>query len=116
MRRLVLLLLAAACAASPGVAAGPPTAADQEFFERKVRPLLVERCHRCHSDKKQKGGLLLDRRASVLKGGDSGPALVAGQPDKSLLIQAVRYQHTQIHMPPTGKLPDAEINILEEWV
>src|SRR5205085_890400 len=62
-----------------------------EFFEKHVRPLLVEHCHKCHGDKKPKGGLSLTSRAGLLKGGDSGPAVAPGQLDKSLLIKAVRY-------------------------
>lgn len=97
---------------------GGPEPADLEFFEKKVRPLLIERCHKCHSTqtKKQKGGLLLDSRASLLKGGDSGPAVAPGQPEKSLLISAVRYQHESVQMPPDGKLPAGEVAVLEAWV
>lgn len=91
---------------------------DVEFFEKKVRPLLIERCHSCHSTKakKQKGGLLLDSRESILKGGDSGPAVVPGQVGKSLLVQAIRYEKDHVQMPPKGKLPLGELAILEEWV
>lgn len=96
----------------------PMSAADREFFERKVRPLLVERCHSCHSAaaKKKRGGLHLDSRASILQGGDSGPALTPGDPEKSLLIRAVRYHDANLHMPPKGKLPEREIAVLVEWV
>src|SRR5262249_31257365 len=59
---------------------------------------------------------LLDSRVAILKGGDSGPAVVPGQPAQSLLIRAVRYQHAQLHMPPSGKLPPGQVAILEEWV
>src|SRR3954470_11998011 len=106
MKRAVLLLLAIVCwtGATPGAAQTP---ADHEFFEKKVRPLLAERCYQCHATtaKKLRGGLLLDSRAGLLKGGDSGPVVVAGEPEKSLLIQAVRYQTEQLQMPPSGKLP-----------
>ena len=83
-----------------------------------MRPLFFERCHNCHSTKakKQRGGLLLDSRDAILKGGDSGPAVVPGQPDKSLLLQAVRYQDPDLHMPPDGKLKEPEIAVLTEWV
>ncbi|MBI1831622.1 MAG: PSD1 domain-containing protein [Planctomycetes bacterium] len=95
-----------------------PSPADLAFFESKVRPILVNRCHECHSAnaKKLKGKLLLDSRAAILKGGVSGPAAVAGDPDKSLLIQAVRYVKEDLQMPRNGKLPASEIAILEEWV
>jgi hypothetical protein len=117
MRQAAVLLLLAACAA-PIAAAEPPSAPDVSFFETKVRPLLAERCQRCHSTwaKKQKGGLLLDSRAGILKGGGRGPAIVPGQPDKSLLIQAVRYVNDSLQMPPGGRLPPNEVTVLEEWV
>ncbi len=91
---------------------------DAEFFETKVRPLLAERCFKCHSAsaKKQKGGLLLDGRAALLKGGDGGPAVVPGRPDDSLLVKAVRYQSESLQMPPDGKLPERDIAALEDWV
>src|SRR4051794_12252911 len=69
-----------------------------EFFEKNVRPLLVERCYECHStqSKKVKGKLLLDTREGLLKGGETGPAVVPGDVEKSLLIQAVRYSHEDL--------------------
>ena len=84
------------------------TQADYEFFEKEVRPLLVEYCLKCHSDKKPKGGLRLTAREAVLKGGDSGPAAVAGKPEHSLLIQAVRYNDTP-QIPPKRKLTDRNV-------
>ncbi len=108
---LQLLLLTAGLPAADG-------RADAQYFEQKVRPVLVERCYRCHSAqaKKQRGGLLLDTRAAILRGGERGPAVTAGDPDRSLLIQAVRHQHAELQMPPPGKLPAQEIAALEEWV
>src|SRR3954447_2068142 len=93
-------------------------ASDTDFFEKKIRPVLVEHCYKCHSAeaKKLKGGLALDSRAGLLKGGDSGPALVAGKPADSRLITAVRYADAELRMPPKGKLPDAVIADLEKWV
>lgn len=121
--RPFLLLIAGLVGGVGTAVAEPPgprsfTAEDVAFFEAKVRPLLNDRCHSCHSTKakKQKGGLLLDSRTSVLQGGDSGPAVVPEQPDKSLLMQAVRYQKAELQMPPKGKLSDRELAILEEWV
>jgi hypothetical protein len=88
-----------------------------EFFEKKVRPLLTERCYECHSpEKKVKGGLRLDIREGWVKGGDTGPAIVPGEPEKSLLISAVRYKDRDLQMPEKRKLPDEEIAILEQWV
>ncbi len=95
-----------------------PSAADLEFFEKKVRPILVERCYECHSAEagKSKGGLTVDSQPALLQGGDNGPALVAGDPDKSLLITAIRYQKRELQMPPKSPLSAAEKRVLEEWV
>jgi len=105
---LLLALAAADSVAADGVA----------FFEGKVRPLLVKHCYECHSQEtgKQKGGLLLDRKEGWEKGGDAGPALVVGQPKKSLLIHSVRYEDEDLQMPPKSKLPPEEILILEQWI
>ena len=95
----------------------PLTAEQQEFFEQKIRPLLVERCLECHSHaQKVKGGLVLDSRVGWQKGGDTGPAIVPGKPGDSRLIRAVHYSDPDVKMPPTGKLKDAEIALLERWV
>ncbi len=97
-----------------------PTAEQIEFFESKIRPILVDHCYACHSQKaeKIKGGLLLDTREASLKGGDTGPAVVPSDLEKSLLIQAVRYVNEEIQMPPKkqGKLSDSQIASLEAWV
>ncbi len=86
-----------------------------EFFEKKIRPLLSEHCQKCHGVEKQKGGLRLDSKAALAKGGDTGPVVVAGQPDKSLLIRAVRWQD-DLRMPPRSKLPESLIADLTAWV
>ncbi len=93
------------------------------FFEGKIRPLFAEHCAKCHSADapKVKGGLRLDSREAILGGGDSGVAIVPGDPEKSLLIQAVRYGDKDTRMPPQKdgvdrKLSDAQIAALEEWV
>ena len=94
-------------------------ASEVAFFESKVRPLLVEHCYDCHSGEKTKGGLSLETKAGWAKGGDTGPAIVPGNPDESLIIQAVRYDDKDFAMPPEkkgGKLKDAEIAVLEQWV
>ena len=97
-----------ACAAEPDPAA-------VEFFEKSVRPLLVEHCQACHGEQKQRGGLRLDTLEFTLKGTDNGPGLVAGKPDESRIIQAIRYDG-EVQMPPKEKLPQAAIDILTEWV
>ena len=88
------------------------------FFEKKVRPVLAAHCYRCHSAraKKQKGGLALDSRAGLLRGGESGPALVPGKPAASLLLDAVRYTREDLRMPPDGKLPANVVNDLAHWI
>jgi hypothetical protein len=118
MRQSTLILLFLLSGAPALAGEQSPTQADLAFFEARIRPLFAERCYACHSKsgKKQRGGLLLDSRTSFLKGGDSGPALIPGRPEESLLIRAVRYQHETLHMPPKGKLADREIALLEEWV
>jgi len=109
------LLLAAPCGR---ILAEPPGAKDLEFFEAKVRPILVERCYECHSAaaKKLRGGLMLDSREGWQKGGDTGPAIAPGEPEESLLVQAVLYDDPVLQMPPKGKLSDAEVAILTDWV
>ena len=96
-------------------AADAADSAGVEFFERSVRPVLVEHCQSCHGPLKQKGGLRLDSRAALLKGSDSGPVVVSGQPDKSLLLKVVRHEG-ETKMPPKGKLAAGPIEALTEWV
>ncbi len=98
-----------------------PTARSQQgddFFERKIRPVLAEHCYSCHSAelKKFKGGLALDTKAGWMEGGDKGPSIVPGDPDKSLLIKAIRYTDPELKMPKKGKLPDDVIADFEKWV
>jgi hypothetical protein len=93
---------------------GKADAAREQFFEQNVRPLLAENCYSCHGDKKQKGGLRLDSIEAVLKGGDSGPAIIPGKPDESLLVEAINYGG--LEMPPTGKLAAEKVSILTRWV
>ncbi|PYM11104.1 MAG: hypothetical protein DME18_14835, partial [Verrucomicrobia bacterium] len=106
--------------AATASAAGPDQAGI-EFFEQKIRPVLVEHCYKCHAkdSEKIKGGLRLDTRDGLLKGGDTGPALIAGDVEKSLLIKAVRYTDEDLRMPPRksgGKLSDEQIADLEAWI
>ncbi|MFM7315781.1 MAG: DUF1549 domain-containing protein, partial [bacterium] len=93
-----------------------PSAAGVEFFETKIRPVLVEHCYKCHSDqiKTPKGNLRLDTREAMSTGGDSGPAVVPGKPDESPLYSALKYKDTQ--MPPKGKLPEVVIADFRKWI
>jgi mono/diheme cytochrome c family protein len=95
----------------------PPAVSPQaaEFFESRVRPVLAEHCFTCHGPKRQQAGLRLESRAALVKGSDSGPVLTAGDPEKSLLVQAIRYPG-EIKMPPKGKLPPEAVEALTAWV
>ena len=111
-------LLAALAFTAPSPAADP-TRAQLDFFEGRIRPVLADKCYKCHSaqSEKVKGGLLLDSREDLLKGGKTGPAIVPGDPEKSLLIEAVRYTNEDLQMPPKGeKLSGAQIADLTAWV
>ncbi|WP_193378447.1 c-type cytochrome domain-containing protein, partial [Singulisphaera acidiphila] len=100
----------------PGSAvAAPPDGPGEAFFEQKVRPILVASCAKCHGAKKQESGLRLDARSALIQGGDSGPAIVPGDPAKSLLMQAVNHQG-DFAMPPTRKLSDEQIGVLKLWI
>ncbi|MBA4186994.1 MAG: hypothetical protein C0467_03150 [Planctomycetaceae bacterium] len=107
---------------SPAFAsAAEPTAAQVEFFENKIRPVLVESCYKCHSaeaekDKKLKGGLLLDTKAGWEKGGDTGKAIVPGKPNEGTLLKSLKYADENLQMPPKGKFSDAVIKDFEKWI
>lgn len=98
--------------------AAEPSPEGVTFFEKNIRPILVERCYECHSKqgKKIRGGLSLDLKDGWVKGGDLGPAIEPGKPDDSLLIQAVRYNDEDLKMPPKGKLSASEVALLTQWV
>jgi len=96
--------------------AEPPSEADIEFFESKIRPLLIEKCVDCHGEDDAQSDLQLDTLAGMQAGGVSGPAFVAGEPDESLIISAIAYKDEALRMPPDGKLSDEKIELLKEWV
>jgi len=116
------LLALASWTSARGTSPEPALApADLAFFEAKIRPVLSEQCYQCHSHTadRVKGGLMLDSRAGLLQGGNSGPAIVAGKPDESILVQAIRYTDEELRMPPAqhgGKLTDAQIADFTEWI
>jgi len=117
MRRLLAVLILALCAT--GLRASEPDRKGLDFFEAKIRPMLVTHCYSCHSagaaaKKKLKGGLLLDSRSGSRRGGESGAAVVPGKPGDSLLISALR--HDGLKMPPKGKLPDEIVAHFVKWI
>jgi mono/diheme cytochrome c family protein len=110
------LLIAVALFVSRAALAADPSAADNAaFFESRVRPVFVQRCHDCHSGDAVESGLRVDSLAGLLKGGERGPAVVQGQPDKSLLVLAINHAD-RLHMPPKTKIPRDEIAAIAEWV
>ena len=113
--RLAAGSLAFLAVTAPALLAQPaPDTGDAAFFETKIRPLFVERCYACHTEARM-GGLQLDSRDHFLRGGKSGPIVVPGEPDASLLVKALRYDANP-KMPPTGKLAASEIAAVETWV
>src|SRR5262249_3558908 len=93
----------------------PAGSAAMDHFEKRVRPLLIERCHKCHAGEKVKGNLHLDSGQGLRQGGKSGPVVVAGKPEASRLVQAVRHEGG-LKMPPDGKLGEAQVADLVAWV
>ncbi len=120
MRRLVVVIVLSFLCAPVVSLAAERDQAGMEFFEKKIRPVLIQHCYRCHSQKalkrkRLKGGLLLDSKAGLLKGGDSGPSIIPGKVKESLLIKALHFQN-DLEMPPRGKLPAKVIADFEAWV
>src|ERR1051325_10273092 len=112
------LFLAVVLLTALPVSAQENNPAGLDLFEKKIRPLLAENCYKCHSAKseKLKAGLYLDSRDAIVAGGDSGPSVVPGNPDKSLIIKAVRWTDKDLQMPPKTKLSDSAIADLTQWV
>src|SRR5688572_6460422 len=111
----MLRVLLLACAAILG--ALPARAADAgAHFRDKVHPLLESRCISCHGPDKVKGGLRMDSREALLKGGDAGPSIVPGKPSESLILQAVLHTKKDLEMPPKEKLSATDIAVLERWI
>ena len=109
-------ILVSLCIATTWQAAAPADEpANLEFFESKVRPLLAEHCQKCHGAEKQKGGLRLDSRSAVLKGGDNGPAAIPGKPAESLMVEAVGYSG-DLQMPPKSRLAKEDVATINRWV
>jgi cytochrome c553 len=112
----ISILMWAMLAAGEVPGDSPPTAEQLRFFESAVRPLLAEQCHKCHGPAKQWNGLRLDSREAILRGGDSGAAVVPGRPDESLLIRAIRRVDDDLKMPPETQLTGRQIADLVRWV
>jgi hypothetical protein len=121
MWRVALVLSLFVLVLANSLADDSATEAKHQFFEKKIRPLLIEKCYACHSTEKNKskGDLKLDTEEAWLRGGEQGPAVVPGKPEESLLIKAVRYEDDNLKMPPKshgGKLSDVQIRDMEQWI
>ncbi len=113
---LTLVTLVAIPNARAAEAKPEPSSQALEQFEREVRPVLAKHCFECHGPKKEHNGLRVDSRAALLKGGDSGPAVAVGSPEKSLLIEAVKHESFEMPPEPSPKLAAEEIAALETWI
>ncbi|MEK6258786.1 MAG: PSD1 and planctomycete cytochrome C domain-containing protein [Planctomycetota bacterium] len=111
-----LILFGSAVAAGVARAETEPTAEQVRFFETSIRPLLADKCHKCHGAEKQWGTLRLDSREAMLRGGDTGPAIVPGKPEESLLIRAINHADDSLKMPPKEKMTDKQIADVTRWV
>jgi len=121
LKRVVLAAMISTVGWSPVTVADDlsiDAAGNYAFFENRIHPILVSRCYECHSQQtgKSEGGLTLDSRAGWADGGDSGPAIVPGMAEESLLVRAVGYRDAELQMPPDGRLTDQQISDLREWV
>jgi hypothetical protein len=120
--RLSIFALAAGCCLLPlaihAQSPAPDSPGSVEFFEKKIRPILADHCYNCHSaDTKPSGGLRVDDRNGLLMGGDDGPAIVAGDPDNSLLLERIVHATGKKRMPKEGKLlTEAEVADLTAWI
>jgi hypothetical protein len=110
-----ILCLATSAVSAPQKSTQSFNAEDLSFFEKEVRPVLQNNCALCHDSSKHTSGFSVESRESILAGGNRGPAAEPGKPEASRLIQAVRF-NSELKMPPTGKLADKEIAVLERWV
>ena len=113
---MAVVLMCVVLAAEEPVATQSPTAQQVRFFENQIRPLLADRCLKCHGDKKQSGGLRLDSREALLRGGDSGAAVLPGDPAESLLLRAVRQVDDDLRMPKGGQLTPRQVAALARWI
>ncbi len=112
---LLVVLLAGSTLTARGAAPPPGQKQEADFFEKKVLPILQAKCFKCHGGSRQRGGLSLASRKGLLLGGDRGPAVSLKKPAESLLLEAINYRDG-LEMPPSGKLPGQEIDVLTRWV
>ena len=114
----VVVFLAVSCLATAFSAGAEDTAEGLAFFEKKIRPVLVNNCYECHSAKakKLKADLYLDRKAGWTQGGESGPVVIPGKPAESRLLTAIRYKDNDLRMPPNKKLPKQVVSDFMKWV
>lgn len=113
----LLTVSCVALALSTTRATAADEASKEKFFEKHIRPLLIEKCYECHSaETEASGGLLLDSRSGWQSGGDSGPAIVPGKPDESSLLRAVAYSDPELQMPPDGPLSPEAVELLRKWI
>ncbi|WP_020475627.1 PSD1 and planctomycete cytochrome C domain-containing protein [Zavarzinella formosa] len=115
IRCLFLLAVFLPALGDASVIAAEPSPEATVFFEKEIRPLLIDKCQKCHGEKKQESGLRVDSLAALLKGGTSGPAIVPGKADQGTLMSAVRHKG-DLQMPPGGKLKDEQVAALAKWV
>ena len=114
--RFAVVCCLASLVASSLFAADAPSPEQLEFFEKQVRPLLVEHCSECHGAKKSEAGLRLDTKRGFIKGSDTGPVVVAGNVDGSRLMKVLSYRKGETQMPPKAKLPDEKIAVFKKWL
>lgn len=111
------LVFALTLALTPVLSQAQATIEEMEFFENKIRPVLMESCFSCHGERRTKGGLHVGSRVLLLRGGDSGTAaLVPGAPEKSPLIEAIQWTNPDLQMPPKEQLSKEAIEDLTQWV
>ena len=115
---LVAVLSSVVLTTATGSAQAPDLNREEavRFFENRIRPQLAEHCYKCHGPKREESGLRLDSYARILEGGDTGIAVVPGEPDESLLLVALSYENEELEMPPDGKLPDRVVADLRRWI
>ena len=119
LRWLAIVPVLVACLSAswpPMASAREPAGTAEERFELEIRPVLTRTCFPCHGGKKTSGGLRVDSREALLKGGEGGPSIVPGRPDQSLLLRAIRHDDETLKMPPSKRLPEETVAAFTRWV